>query len=43
MRTDAEIVSQKLQRDFERGCTWLAVAFVLTFGPMMLWAAWWGW
>ena len=37
-RTDAQIIA-----GFERGCRWLATVVVLTFGPMMLWAAWWGW
>ncbi len=41
MRADTQIVAEKLERDWQTGCKWLAVAFVLTFGPMLLWAAYW--
>ena len=42
-RADVDIVAEKLHEDWERGCWWLGVAFVLTFGPMLAWGIYWGW
>ena len=42
-RTDDDIVAQKLERDWQEGCLWAAVAVTLTFGPMLAWGIYWGW
>ena len=42
-RSDTDIVADNLQREWERGCIWLGVAVVLTFGPMLALGIYWGW
>ena len=37
------IVADKAQEEWERGCKWAAVAFALTFGPLISLGIYWGW
>lgn len=43
MRDDTNIVANRIQDDYERGCKWAAITFVLTFGPMIGLGIYWGW
>jgi hypothetical protein len=42
-RADVDIVQQRIQREWEKGCRWACIAVAATFGPMIAWGIWWGW
>lgn len=43
MKPDVDIVRERAQSEWDRGCKWVSVALALTFGPMMALGVWFGW
>lgn len=43
VKTDVDIVSDRIQQEWEKGCTWAAIAITLTLTPMIALGCFWGW
>ena len=43
VKADVDIVQQRIQEEWEKGCTWAAIAITLTITPMIALGCFWGW